>query len=86
MFQIDFEKCLLLLMFFQAIRGAQESKVSSRSISAKFSFLDVHDLVFLVPAWYPLYPGIATLLGVSWKSKPCCVNYVEQYQIIPCDC
>lgn len=35
--------------------GAQEFKVYSHSISAKFSFLDVRDLVFLVAAWYPLY-------------------------------
>lgn len=63
-----------LLMFFQAARGAQESKVSSHSISAKFSFLDVHDLVFLVPTWYPLYSRNATLLPVSCKSKPDCAN------------
>lgn len=51
MFQIYIEVGFFsLLMFFQATRGAQESKVSSHSISAKFSVLDVHDLVFLVPA------------------------------------
>ncbi|KAJ7424482.1 hypothetical protein WISP_28467 [Willisornis vidua] len=34
----------------KATRGAQEPQVSSHSISAKFSVLDVHDLAFLVPA------------------------------------
>lgn len=53
-------------MFFQATRGAQESKVSPLNISAKFSFLDVHDLVFLVPARYPLYSRNAIELSLEF--------------------